>query len=88
MRSEVRRFLVALLVLAALVLMGSMCSCSPAAYADSGVTRFEVEGYYPVGGGTLKVVEDTETGVQYVMGYDGGICPLLNRYGRPYVEGR
>lgn len=38
--------------------------------------------------GTIKIILDTETGVQYLYyqaGYGGGMCPLLNPDGTPQI---
>lgn len=49
--------------------------------------RFEV--LYSQGSlSTLKIIVDTETGVQYLSvqnGYAGGLTPLLDRNGKPMV---
>ena len=49
--------------------------------------RFEV--VYKQGmTGSLKIILDTETGVQYlamVEGYAGGLTPLLDRDGKPLL---
>ena len=39
-------------------------------------------------GGTIKIILDTETGVQYLYhasGYGAGMCPLLNPEGTPQI---
>lgn len=49
--------------------------------------RFEVV-YRQGMTGSMKIILDTETGVQYlamVEGYAGGITPLLNRDGKPLL---
>lgn len=36
----------------------------------------------------MKIIVDTQTGVQYLVvkeGYSGGITPLLNRDGKPLI---
>ena len=52
--------------------------------------RFEV--VYSESGGfsgpSVKILQDTKTGVQYVFtasGYAGGLTPLLNRDGTPVI---
>lgn len=49
--------------------------------------RFEVV-YRQGMAGSLKIILDTETGVQYlamVEGYAGGFTPLLDRDGKPLI---
>lgn len=34
---------------------------------------------------TFTVVVDTETGVEYFRQRNGGVCPLIDSYGNPYI---
>lgn len=48
--------------------------------------RFET--IYKQGMGSLRILLDTETGVQYlamIEGYAGGLTPLLDRDGKPII---
>lgn len=52
------------------------------------MNRFEVALKEHIGGGTLKIIRDNETGVQYLVssGIGGsGMTPLLDENGKPIV---
>ena len=69
--------------------------CSVLALALTGCGNTDVRGsangrfYSTFGGVGVCVITDSETGVKYLFaksGYGGGLCPLLNADGTPYVE--
>lgn len=53
------------------------------------MARFEIKEKEGNPFGYLRVImEDTETGVQYLYvqsGYSGGLTPIIDRGGKPYI---
>ena len=47
--------------------------------------RFEVIYTQKVIMENIQIIRDTETGVVYLNGYSGGICPLLDSSGKPMI---
>lgn len=63
-----------LLIIAATLL----CGCGKSEEHSDRFITVDRETYF-------EIVVDTETGIEYFRQYTGGICPLIDSYGNPYI---